>query len=76
MRKSFWQAALAWLVPTFPLGLASMVVQALVFAWASPRLFPPARTPWWRGALAFAGIFGTLSRHGDTAVTTASAAST
>jgi hypothetical protein len=28
-----------------PLGLASMVVQALVFAWSYPRLFPPARTP-------------------------------
>lgn len=102
MRKSFWLAALAYLVPTFPLGyfwhlvtfayhyhrlemvrseviiplgLASMVVQALVFAWAYPRLFPPARTPWWRGALAFGGIFGTLAWRGDTAVTTASAAS-
>ena len=88
MRKSFWLAALAELVPTFPLGyfwhlvtfadryhrlemyrteviiplgLASMVIQALVFAWAYPRLFPPARTPWPRGALGFGCIFGTLA---------------
>jgi hypothetical protein len=88
MRKSFWLAVLAYLVPTFPLGyfwhlvafadryhrlemyrseviiplgLASMVIQALVFAWAYPRLFPPARTPWPRGAVAFGCIFGTLA---------------
>lgn len=88
MRKSFWLAVMAYLVPTFPLGyfwhlvtfadryhrlemyraevliplgLASMVIQALVFAWAYPRLFPPARVPWPRGALAFALIFGTLA---------------
>lgn len=88
MRRTFWLAVLAYLVPTFPLGyfwhlvtfadhyhrlemyraevliplgLASMLVQALVFAWAYPRLFPPARVPWPRGALAFGGIFGTLA---------------
>ena len=88
MRKSFWMAVLAYLVPTFPLGyawhlvafadryhqlqmyrseviiplgLASMVIQALVFAWAYPRLFPPARVPWMRGALGFGGLFGVLA---------------
>lgn len=88
MRKSFWLAALAYLVPTFPLGyfwhlvtfadryhrlemyraeviiplgLASMLIQALFFAWAYPRLFPPARVPWSRGALAFGSIFGVLA---------------
>jgi hypothetical protein len=50
MRKSFRLAALADLVPTFPLRLASLVIQALVLAWAYPRLLPPARTPWWLGA--------------------------
>jgi hypothetical protein len=84
VRRSFWLAVLAYLVPTFPLGyfwhlvtfadryhrlemyrdeviiplgLASMVIQALVFAWAYARLFPPMRTPWQRGAVAFGCIF-------------------
>lgn len=88
MKKSFWLAALAYLVPTFPLGyfwhlvtfadryhrlemyrdeviiplgLASMLIQALFFAWAYPRLFPPARVPWPRGALTFGGTFGVLA---------------
>ena len=68
MRKSFWLAVLAYLVPTFPLGyfwhlvtfadryhrlemyrddviiplgLASMVIQALVFAGHIRDCFPP-----------------------------------
>ena len=88
MKKSFWLAALAYLVPTFPLGyfwhlvtfadryhrlemyrdeviiplgLASMLIQALFFAWAYPRMFPPERVRWPRGALAFGGIFGVLA---------------
>ena len=88
MRKSFWWAALAYLVPTFPLGyfwhlvtfadryhrlemyrdaviiplgLASMVIQALVFAWAYPRLFPATRVPWQRGAIGFGCTFGVLA---------------
>lgn len=88
MRKSFWWAVLAYLVPTFPLGyfwhlvtfadryhslemyredvliplgLASMVIQALVFAWAYPRLFPPTRVSWARGTVAFGGVFGVMA---------------
>lgn len=88
MRKSFWLAVLAYLVPTFPLGyfwhlvtfadryhrlemyrddviiplsLASMVIQALLFAWAYPRLFPSTRMPWQRGAIGFACIFGAMA---------------
>jgi hypothetical protein len=88
MRKPFWLAVLAYLVPTFPLGyfwhlvafadryhqlriyrdeviiplgLTSMVIQALVFAWAYPRLFPVARVPWQRGAIGFGCIFGVMA---------------
>ena len=88
MRKSFWLAVLAYLVPTFPLGyfwhlvtfadryhrldmyrdeviiplgLASMVIQALVFAWAYPRLFPVNRVPWQRGAIGFGCVFGVMA---------------
>jgi hypothetical protein len=88
MRKSFWLAVLAYLLPTFPLGyfwhlvifadryhrldmyrddviiplgLASMVIQALVFAWAYPRLFASHRMSWQRGALAFGCIFGMMA---------------
>ena len=44
-----------------PLGLTSMVIQALFFAWAYPKLFALDRTSWTRGALAFGCIFGTLA---------------
>lgn len=43
----------------FPLGLASMIVQGLVFAWIYPRLFDTA--DWTGSALKFFLIFGTLS---------------
>jgi len=43
-----------------PLGLASMIVQALLFAWAYPRLFGGAPS-WRRGALGFGLVFGTLA---------------
>lgn len=88
MRKSYWLAVLAYLVPTFPLGyvwhlvtfaegyqrlgmyrdnviiplgLASMVIQALVFAWAYPRLFAAHGMQWQRGALAFGCVFGAMA---------------
>lgn len=88
MRKSFWLAVLAYLLPTFPLGyfwhlvtfadqyhrlamyrddviipfgLLSMVIQAMLFAWAYPRLFPAYRGQWLRGALAFGAFFGLLA---------------
>lgn len=86
MNRSFWLAALAYLVPTFPLGylwhlsvfadryhelamyrdeviiplgLASMVVQALLYAWAYPRLFGDRH--WCSGALRFGAVFGVLA---------------
>ena len=88
MRRSYWLAVLAYLVPTFPLGyfwhlvtfadryhrlemyredvliplgLASMILQALFFAWAYPQLFPASRVPWPRGALAFGCTFGVMA---------------
>ena len=88
MNKSFWLAALAYLLPTFPLGyfwhlvtfadryhqlamyrddviiplgLASMAIQALLFAWAYPRLFGDRTVPWWRGAIGFGVAFGALA---------------
>lgn len=86
MNRSFWLAALAYLVPTFPLGyswhlvlfadryhalamfrdevilplgLSSMVVQALLYAWAYPRLF--GDRDWRSGALRFGLVFGLLA---------------
>lgn len=44
-----------------PLGLSSMVIQGLVFAWAYPRLFSTAREQWLASALKFGLIFGTLA---------------
>lgn len=88
MRKAFWLAVLAYLLPTFPLGyfwhlvmfadaydrlamyreeviiplgLLSMLIQALLFAWAYPRLFSTYRGQWLRGALAFGSFFGLLA---------------
>jgi hypothetical protein len=86
MNKSFWLAALAYLVPTFPLGyfwhlsifaeryhqlamyrdeviiplgLASMALQALLYAWVYPRL--SGDRDWREGALRFGLMFGTLA---------------
>lgn len=88
MKKSFWLAALAYLLPTFPLGyfwhltvfaeryralamyrdevivpmgLASMVIQALVFAWAYPHVVEVRTTAWGQGALRFGVVFGLLA---------------
>jgi hypothetical protein len=88
MRKQFWMAALAYLLPTFPLGyvwhlvtfhdsyerlalyrdqviiplgLASMIIQALFFAWAYPKLFSTRRDDWLASAGKFALLFGTLA---------------
>ena len=44
-----------------PFGLASMLVQALFFAWAYPRLFDTSRDAWLASAAAFAGVFGLLA---------------
>lgn len=42
-----------------PLGLVSMLTQALVFAWSYPRLFGSLH--WRAGAVRFASLFGLLS---------------
>jgi hypothetical protein len=87
MDRRFLLAALAYVVPTFPLGyfwhltlfadqyhelamyreqviipmgLASMLTQAVLFAWAYPRLFG-GLADWKRGALAFGLFFGFLA---------------
>jgi hypothetical protein len=88
MRKGFWLAALAYLLPTFPLGyvwhlvtfkeaydrleifravviipfgLASMLIQAAIFAWAYPKLFSTRRDRWHTSALQFGVTFALLS---------------
>lgn len=44
-----------------PLGLLSMAIQAVLFAWVYPRLFSTAHDAWFQGALGFAGLFGVLA---------------
>lgn len=44
-----------------PLGLASMLMQAVIFAWAYPRLFSTRREDWLASALRFGGIFAVLA---------------
>ena len=43
-----------------PMGLASMLTQAVLFAWAYPRLFA-GLSDWKRGALGFGLFFGLLA---------------
>ena len=88
MKRSFWLAVAAYLLPTFPLGyfwhlvtfadpyhrlamyrndviipfgLASMLIQALFFAWAYPHLFDTRRDRWLRSAGLAAMVFGVLA---------------
>jgi len=44
-----------------PFGLASMVVQAVLFAWLYPRLFDTARSAWLTSAARFGAMFGVLA---------------
>lgn len=44
-----------------PLGLASMLIQALAFAWAYPRLFSTRRQDWARSAALSGLVFAVLS---------------
>lgn len=44
-----------------PLGLASMIIQALLFAWAYPRLIGDRAASWQGGAVRFGLFFGTLA---------------
>jgi hypothetical protein len=44
-----------------PLGLSSMIIQGLFFAWVYPKLFSTAPDQWLTSAAQFAGIFGILA---------------
>ena len=44
-----------------PMGLGSMLIQGLVFAYLYPRLFSTARHDWVKSALQFFGLFGALA---------------
>jgi hypothetical protein len=44
-----------------PMGLASMILQGLFFAWVYPRLFSTARNDWLSSAMKFFGAFGLLA---------------
>ena len=44
-----------------PLGLTSMALQAVIFAWAYPRLCSTRRPDWVRGAAVFFGVMATLA---------------
>jgi hypothetical protein len=88
VKKSFWLAILAYLLPTFPLGyawhlvtfkgaydrldlyraeviiplgLASMLLQAVIFAWAYPKLFSTRREDWVASSARFGGVFAALA---------------
>lgn len=47
--------------PVIPLGFASMLVQAVLFAWAYPRLFDTAAGTWKRSALCAGVSYAALS---------------
>lgn len=47
--------------PIIPLGLASMAVQALIFSWVYPRLFPARRGSVLKSGLAYGLVIGLLS---------------
>lgn len=45
----------------FPLGLASMLTQGLVYAWTYPHLFSTAPDAWLGNAMQFAVVFGAIA---------------
>jgi hypothetical protein len=47
--------------PIIPMGLASMCLQGLFFAWAYPKLFDTSATNWLSSAFWFFVIFGALA---------------
>jgi hypothetical protein len=47
--------------PLIPLGFASMLVQAVIFAWAYPRLFSTSVDDWGRSALRAGLVYAALS---------------
>lgn len=44
-----------------PLGLTSMLTQALAYAWVYPRLFSTAPDAWVGNAMQFAALFGAIA---------------
>ena len=44
-----------------PLGVSSMVIQALLFSWAYPRLFSTQKGRWLRSAAQFGCVFGLIA---------------
>lgn len=44
-----------------PLGLSTMIMQALLYAWIYPRLFDTTAHAWLGSALRFGGVFGVLA---------------
>ena len=44
-----------------PLGLSSMIIQGLFFAWVYPRLFSTADSHWLLSAAQFALVFGVVA---------------
>jgi hypothetical protein len=44
-----------------PLGLTSMIIQAVAFAWIYPHLFSTGREAWLAGATHFGLLFGLLA---------------
>ena len=44
-----------------PMGLASMIIQGLLFAYLYPRVFGTARPRWVAGAIGFFLVFGLLA---------------
>lgn len=47
--------------PVIPLGFGSMLVQALVFSWAYPRLFDTSREAWVSSAVRAGLLYAALS---------------
>jgi hypothetical protein len=46
---------------TFPLGFAAMFTQAIVYAWAYPRMFSTKADDWLRSAAGFGLAFGSIA---------------
>lgn len=44
-----------------PMGLSSMIIQGIIFAWVYPRLFSTARQDWLASAGKFFAVFGMLA---------------
>ncbi|MCA9600696.1 MAG: hypothetical protein R3A78_12340 [Polyangiales bacterium] len=47
--------------PLIPLGLLSMLVQGIFFAWVYPKLFAPQSEHWLVDGVEFGALFGTLA---------------